>query len=344
MGLWAEWVHLGELIMAGILDVSTAPDTRSPIDVKNWSPVVAPGAVESYNRQNAQWGAGPGVSGPAAPAAPAASLTSATMGSMPPALAGMLGRGQQGGLPAYLSGAQPAVSFQPDPQISGAGNAQLQAQQQQSDRDALTRLSTGPSAARSIVGALSGQGAGVQAEAQRAALFADPRAQEYLQANRQLIPLAEANPTAFAPQLQAVLSAAQNAPTSVTHVGPDGTPVQKPVDNPQAVGALAQQHGVDHNVANAVVSPHQYSREEFIHAMRGMPLSTAESMWSMQHYMDPRTAALAEYLAMGRRQANGETLTPAAQSYMENILRPQAIPAPIYPFAGMGGMPQAPSR
>jgi hypothetical protein len=95
--------------------------------------------------------------------------------------------------------------------------------------------------------------------------------------------MGQGQPTA--PQTGGILQTLMNIPKSFA-VHDDGT-VKKPPD-PGMVDAAAKGTGATFEQANAMMNAHHYTQDEFVNAIRGMPIALVEKLWNMQHYLNPQ--------------------------------------------------------
>jgi hypothetical protein len=75
---------------------------------------------------------------------------------------------------------------------------------------------------------------------------------------------------------------------------PNGT--TKADGNPTGTAVIAALTGARDTHAHAMSQPHQYTQDEFVDALRGVPLSTIEKLWSMQHYQNPQAQIAPRFL------------------------------------------------
>lgn len=124
--------------------------------------------------------------------------------------------------------------------------------------------------------------------------------------NMRIVPTAAA---ADMPTLGPGLDAAIKAPP-VTVQHPDGT-IQG-VNDPGIVAQKAAMAGSTHAAAAAMHEPESLTREQFISAMRGVPQSTVDKLWGMQHYLTPEQQMLPAYMSEMHKQ-----MTDAASNLAE---------------------------
>lgn len=83
----------------------------------------------------------------------------------------------------------------------------------------------------------------------------------------------------------------------ITH--PNG--MVKQDDNPVGTAVTAAVANSSALHAHAMSQPHQYSQDEFVDALRGVPLATIEKLYGMQHYQTPQAQIAPRFL---QTQAN----------------------------------------
>jgi len=118
-------------------------------------------------------------------------------------------------------------------------------------------------------------------------------------------PTSAPNMPTLGPGLDAAIKA---PPVTVQH--PDGT-IQG-VNDPGIVAQKAAMAGSTHAAAAAMHEPESLTREQFISAMRGVPQSTVDKLWGMQHYLTPEQQMLPAYMGEMHKQ-----MTDAASNLAE---------------------------
>jgi len=109
------------------------------------------------------------------------------------------------------------------------------------------------------------------------------------------------------PIVGSVLQTLMGVPQSFA-VHDDGT-VKKPPD-PGMVDAAAKGTGATFEQANAMMNAHHYTQDEFVNAIRGMPIAVVEKLWNMQHYLNPQQMASKRYIG-----GVDQSVENAAQAY-----------------------------
>lgn len=75
---------------------------------------------------------------------------------------------------------------------------------------------------------------------------------------------------------------------------PNGT--AKADANPTGTAVIAALTGARDTHAHAMSQPHAYTQDEFVDALRGVPLSTIEKLFAMQHYQNPQMQIAPRFL------------------------------------------------
>jgi hypothetical protein len=106
-------------------------------------------------------------------------------------------------------------------------------------------------------------------------------------------------------------------PTAPVRNVPNPAPNGKRDDNPSVTAALADQHGVTPEQIHAGTQTHQYSEDEYVNALRGIPLGAYEKIYQMQHYLTPQQALIPRAVAGADRTVT-EAQTQAQEALKGN--------------------------
>lgn len=231
---------------------------------------------------------------------------------------------QSQGLPSFEPGAAPLT----DPTSSAAGNAFSGLAQ--GNRLGSLVQQTMPGVPEAIHNWMFNPVGGADATAYQArnkasSLYGSPEAQTYFGAHPSLLAHAEADPVGFAQKLGPILEAAAGpkTPGQVVHNTPDG-PMLKNDDHTKMTDAVAKSFGITQQQGHAITQPHQYTRAEYIAAMRGVPVGSLKNAFEMQRYLTPDQQGTAAYLASifaDKDAAKQGQLPSPAQLQLEQNLR-----------------------
>lgn len=120
------------------------------------------------------------------------------------------------------------------------------------------------------------------------------------------------------PLFGSLIQALVGQPQTTTSTG-------KPITDQNLNHAVTQLSGADPSHVDAVLNPHEYTREQFQAAVANMPWGMAKSLWAMQHYLNPTQRAQGQYFGqldqgvLNAQNADKGTTQASLKAYEKNL-------------------------
>ncbi len=180
-----------------------------------------------------------------------------------------------------------------------------------SRHDRVNNLGAAPTAIEKFINLFAGNPASTAAIAQReqaAGALSHPLVQQHLMNNPDHLAAAERDPLGYAqrtqdPEFQKIMQHSVQThndikTNGVGHTDEYGSFAKVPVD-PAGVAKIVTTTGATPAQAHGALEPHQYSRDEFIRVMSGMPMKTVQMLFGAQlgHITTPQESLARTYVS-----------------------------------------------
>ncbi len=212
------------------------------------------------------------------------------------------------GFSQLMSGQYTAAQQNPNasPLTQWFAQKQIDAQNQQRALDLTAIRPSAFEIAREFIGGTPDSFSDVLKRYDTAQKLGDPLVQQHLMNNPDHLAEAERDPHTYAANItpefrknieQAVQTHHDIKTNGVVHADEYGTFVKAPVD-PAGVAKIVTTTGATPAQAHGALEPHQYSRDEFIRVMSGMPMKTVQMLFGAQlaQHLTPQQQAVNDYM------------------------------------------------